>query len=140
MEGPQNPTSSSLLFGVLTRAKTLALKKLGLLPAESPAQENGGGSFIQLRSRRLERPVLGKKTKKKKRGPTKAARARAENQGGGDVVVRNGSGQLVVEIREQGSGGVGSQGSVGGNASPLQQNERCVFFFNLHICVWLNLL
>lgn len=117
MEGPQNPKSSPFV-GVLTRAKTLALKKLGLLPADSPAPEKGG-SYIQLRSRRLQRPVVGKKQKKKKKGPTKAARARAENQGGGaDVVVENGSGQL----------GVGSPGSVGGNALPLQQNERFEFF------------
>ncbi|KAL8121121.1 hypothetical protein AgCh_018040 [Apium graveolens] len=115
MEGPQNPTSN-LFVGVLTRAKTLALKKLGLFPADSLAPRDGG-SFIQLRGRRLQRAVLGKKQKKKKCGPTRGARARAENQGGGGA--ENGSGQLGVEIREQ-----VVSGSVGGNALPLQPNGR----------------
>ncbi|WOH08276.1 hypothetical protein DCAR_0727714 [Daucus carota subsp. sativus] len=96
--------------GVLTRAKTLALKKAGVVPA--PVGD--GGAYIQLRSRRLERPVLGVE-QKKRRGPSEA-RARAEEKLGDGSGGEVGSGQL--------GGDLGSRGSGGGNALPFEANGR----------------
>ncbi|KAI4344970.1 hypothetical protein L6164_012142 [Bauhinia variegata] len=55
-------------FGVRTRAKTLALQRLqkSQAPAPSPASS---GSYLQLRSRRLEKPPITHDSKRQRQAP-----------------------------------------------------------------------
>lgn len=57
-------------LGVRTRAKTLALQRLQQSPASAPATSSG--SYLQLRSRRLEKPPIvmpSSEQKRQKQGP-----------------------------------------------------------------------
>lgn len=62
-------------LGVLTRAKTLALRRLQQSPTPSPASPASpvaSGSYLQLRSRRLEKPPVvfsGHESKRQKQSP-----------------------------------------------------------------------
>lgn len=66
-------------LGVLTRAKTLALRRLQQSPAPSPSPSPASpvpsGSYLQLRSRRLEKPPVvfsGHESKRQKPTPKEA--------------------------------------------------------------------
>lgn len=61
-------------LGVLTRAKTLALRRLQQSPTPSPSSASplASGSYLQLRSRRLEKPPVvfsGHESKRQKQSP-----------------------------------------------------------------------
>ncbi|XP_023006478.1 cyclin-dependent kinase inhibitor 5 [Cucurbita maxima] len=60
-------------LGVLTRAKTLALRRLQQSPTPSPSPSPvASGSYLQLRSRRLEKPPVvfsGHESKRQKQSP-----------------------------------------------------------------------
>ena len=62
-------------LGVLTRAKTLALRRLQQSPTPSPSPSPSpvaSGSYLQLRSRRLEKPPVvfsGHESKRQKQSP-----------------------------------------------------------------------
>ncbi|KAL0551367.1 hypothetical protein IC582_010453 [Cucumis melo] len=67
-------------LGVLTRAKTLALRRLQQSPSPSPSPASpaspvASGSYLQLRNRRLEKPPLvfsGHESKRQKPSPREA--------------------------------------------------------------------
>ncbi|KAL0414093.1 UNVERIFIED_CONTAM: Cyclin-dependent kinase inhibitor 4 [Sesamum radiatum] len=75
-------------IGVLTRAKTMALKKslssrsTSLIMEDITTNNGSDGCYLQLRSRRLERRVLplAKKAKKKKCSPAKAKKEVASSK------------------------------------------------------------
>lgn len=69
---------SPLTLGVRTRAKTLALQKL---TAEAPSTaSSGGGSYLELRSRRLEKPTFVRDQKRQKQLPEESPNPKSNSR------------------------------------------------------------
>jgi len=89
-------------LGVRTRAKTLALQKLQASKTGSavPEAEHGGGelSYLQLRSRRLEKPPLQQSTCSRRQNPNPNPRI----GGGGLRLGIEGDGEKVIEAGGEG--------------------------------------
>ncbi|KAI3829827.1 hypothetical protein L1987_03955 [Smallanthus sonchifolius] len=105
-------------LGVRTRAKTLALQKLqsSAAPPPSPATEqHRESSYIQLRSRRLEKPPFQQLTCCRRRNPN----PRVVNCSGGSRSVGSGSAQIQIE-----DGGETEEISFGENNLDFGGRER----------------
>lgn len=88
---------SPLCLGVRTRAKTLALQRLGKSTAAAPSTVASAGSYLQLRSRRLEKPTILIESKRQKQisvRPDSSSRANSRLRVGS---VNSGSNRLKVE-------------------------------------------
>lgn len=77
---------SPLTLGVRTRAKTLALQKLTAAAASS-----GGGSYLELRSRRLEKPTFVRDQKRQKQLPKESPNPKSNSRASSSSRLRVGS-------------------------------------------------
>lgn len=148
-----------LTLGVRTRARTLALQKSSIPPSRSPSTASSaaaGGSYLQLRSRRLEKPpiVVNDSAKRAKQGPAKekencASESQNQNPNSSNSRARvrvsqadpgsNGSGQknesnsngnenVGVGVEEETNQDLGVEASFGENALEIEGRERWVSF------------
>ncbi|XP_044500172.1 cyclin-dependent kinase inhibitor 5-like [Mangifera indica] len=144
-----------LTLGVRTRARTLALQKSSIPPSRSPSTASSaaaGGSYLQLRSRRLEKPpiVVNDSAKRAKQGPAKekencASESQNQNPNSSNSRARvrvsqadpgsNGSGQknesnsngnenVGVGVEEETNQDLGVEASFGENALEIEGRER----------------
>lgn len=152
-----------LSLGVRTRAKTLALQRQARLHASTPPpaqpppqqQEPGSGGYLQLRSRRLEKPPIGvNDSKRQKNGHNREGQALNQNPSPNPNSVSgvrvgpadSGSGQKKEvngeEIQENNSNNnninnnndskdLGIEASFGENVLDIEGRERWVCFLLL---------
>ncbi|XP_024028859.1 cyclin-dependent kinase inhibitor 4 [Morus notabilis] len=93
-------------LGVRTRAKTLALRKLQKSPSSAPAPAaSSGGSYLQLRSRRLEKPPptivasSGNQEARRQRQVAKLGCAQNPNNGGANSVSNSSPSRASPRLR-----------------------------------------
>ncbi|THG08956.1 cyclin-dependent kinase inhibitor 4-like [Camellia sinensis] len=129
-------------LGVRTRARTLALQRL---QKSAAAASSGGGSYLQLRNRRLEKPPIFVDSKRQKQNPKEAClqnpnpnpnsssrlRVGSLNSGSGGSVsidcLKNKEGGAKEE-ENQGNKNVdvgGAETSFGENVLEFEGTERC---------------
>ncbi|KAF7132197.1 hypothetical protein RHSIM_Rhsim09G0055300 [Rhododendron simsii] len=108
-------------LGVRTRAKTLALQQR-LQKSPAPANSaGGGGSYLQLRSRRLEKQTLICDSKRQKQTPKESP---VSNPKSPDLVTDEGT-RLETEEKKCNDADEGIEASFGENLVGFEGRERC---------------
>ncbi|XP_038722212.1 cyclin-dependent kinase inhibitor 5-like isoform X2 [Tripterygium wilfordii] len=120
--------SQSLGVGVSTRARTLALQRL----QKSSPPPSDGGSYLQLRSRRLQKPAIPVDSKRQKPNPRSNANPNSNSKaksGSRGLVQKKGSsrqnvGEGVQEGIDAGDGkDLGAEASFGENRLEIEGRE-----------------
>ncbi|KAF5738513.1 putative Cyclin dependent kinase inhibitor [Tripterygium wilfordii] len=122
----------SQTLGVSTRARTLALQRL----QKSSPPPSDGGSYLQLRSRRLQKPTILVDSKREKPNPRRNANLKSNSKaksGSRGLVQKKGSsrknvGEVVQKGKVEGHTGdgkdLGAETSFGENRLEIEGRER----------------